>query len=277
MSKRTSTPTARLVDLTPALAEELLGRNPRNRKFSKSNYEVVKRAIERGEWLVNGEAIKVSEGGYILDGQHRCRAVAETGITIRTFIIEGLPDATQDTMDTGRSRSLGDILSIHGEPNASSLASVVRRMIVAERYGLRVASGFVGGYPLTNKECMDWLESNPWVREYVHPGRAVARATPLGGAMASTLMRTFDNIDADDSTHFWGRVVDGLELTAKSPLHVLRTSYRIASEETKGERNQRYLTAVTIKAWNSYRDGDEISQLKYRMGGAKPEAFPEPK
>jgi hypothetical protein len=44
-----------------------------------------------------------------------------------------------------------------------------------------------------------------------------------------------------------------------------------------GQRNARWMTAITIKTWNAFRNGDEIGQLKWRAGGAAPEAFPIPK
>lgn len=280
MNQRTrkAAPTARLIDLTPALAEELLSKNPRNRKISKANYAVVKRAIENGEWAVNGEAIKVSENGYILDGQHRCAAVVETGVTIRTFIIEGLPDETQDTMDTGKSRSLGDILSIHGEANATSLAALIRKFLIADKYGFKATTANTGtGYPVTNKEALAWLDANGWVRDYIHPGRAINNATGISSATASLLMRTFDEIDAEDSQYFWGRLVDGVRLGEGNPILVLRRQLKTLRDGTKGERNQRYVMALVIKAWNAYREGREIGLLKFRVGGAKPENFPEPK
>ena len=278
MNQRTKQPTARLIDLTPALAEEFLGKNPRNRKFSGANYSTVKRAIELGEWAVNGEAIKVSKNGYILDGQHRCRAVAETSITIRTFIIEGLEDETQDTMDTGKTRSLGDILAIHGEPSATSLAAVVRKTIIAERWGLRAATtGGHSGYPLTNRECAEWLAANGWVRDYVQPGRRIGGSTPISGTLAAVMIRMFDDIDAEDSRHFWSRLDTGLELTETDPIYILRRTFRNLNDDSKSGWNQRYIAAITIKAWNAYRAGEEIGLLRFRTGGAKPEAFPEAK
>jgi len=47
--------------------------------------------------------------------------------------------------------------------------------------------------------------------------------------------------------------------------------------DARGERNQRYIAALVIKAWNAYRDGAPVRQLKYRIGGANPEKFPEPR
>lgn len=270
-------PTFNVVDLTPEMASDLLSRNEHNRKFSKANYGTVRRAIQNGEWMLNGEAIKISRNGYILDGQHRCRAVVETGVTIPTLIVEGLPDESQDTMDTGKSRSLADILTIRGETNTIALSALVRKFLVAERYGFMAAFATnMGGYPLTNRECLEWLEANLWVRDYVQPGRTVSRATSAGSSMAGFLMRTFDNIDAEDSAFFWGRLLDGANMGEGHPIYTLRKTLKLLSDNGKGERNQKYIGALIIKAWNAYRSGDEVLLLRFRVGGAKPESFPVP-
>lgn len=269
---------ARIVKLTPEYAEELLARNPRNRKFSPRNYAVVKRAVERGEWELNGEAIKVSADGYILDGQHRCAAVVETGVPIETFLIEGLPDSTQDTMDTGKSRNLADVLSIRGEINGNGLAALIRRHYAYERLGLAQALGTSLGGAATIREHLDWFHRNEWVRDYVTPGKAMGRtARPLSGATAGFLMRIFDEIDREDSDYFWARLVDGAGLDADSPILCLRQTLKTMALDARGERNQRYIAALVIKAWNAYRDGAPVRQLKYRIGGANPEKFPEPR
>lgn len=267
-----------VVTITPQLAEELLGKNPKNRKISRTNYNTVRRAIEHGEWELNGEAIKLSQDGTVLDGQHRLMAVRDTGISIQSLLIEGLPDGTQETMDTGKSRSLSDILAIRGEANAPALAALIRRFVLADRYGFVTAfSAGASGYPLTNREMSDWLEANPWVREYVHPGRAVAKKTPIGGALAGFLIRTFDALDAEDSAFFWERVKDGVNLSEDNPIYALRKAFVPIVEDSRGERNQKYIGALTVKAWNDYRSGRPRSLLKFRVGGAKPETFPEPR
>jgi len=274
-----SQPTFSVVTLTPEMAADLLSRNEHNRKFSKANYGTVRRSVENGEWMLNGESIKISQNGYILDGQHRCRAVVETGISIPTLLVEGLPDESQDTMDTGKTRTLADILTIRGDVNTIGLSALIRKFLVSERYGFVAAfSSSMGSasYSLTNRECLEWLDGNPWVRDYVQPGRTVSRATSAGSSMAGFLMRTFDNIDAEDSAFFWGRVLDGVNLAEGHPIYTLRKTLRLLSENGKGERNQKYLGALIIKAWNAYRSGDEVLLLRFRVGGAKPETFPVP-
>ena len=48
------------------------------------------------------------------------------------------------------------------------------------------------------------------------------------------------------------------------------------SKNVRGERSQTYLLAITLKAWNAYRQGETVGLYRWRPGGAKPEAFPEP-
>lgn len=270
--------TVRTITLTPDLAKTLLERNPRNRNISRTNLQLLVRAITNGEWTLNGEAVKVNTEGYILDGQHRCMAVVESGIAIETLLVEGLPDDTQDTMDQGKARSLADVLSIRGELNSVGLAALIKRHVVVQRAGL--ATAFMngsGGQGVTTREGLTWLDLHPWVRDYVTPGKALGRHTPLSGSSAGLLMKVFDDIDTADSAWFWERLADGVELSAGHPVHVLRETFKRISDDVKGERNQRYLAALTIKAWNAYRAGSTISQLKYRPGGATPERFPEPR
>lgn len=270
-------PAGTVVTLTPALAQRLLDANPRNRRVSGGNYAVIKRAIEHGEWLLNGEAIKVSADGELLDGQHRCRAVVETGISIETFLITGLPSDAQDTMDTGKSRSLADVLGIHGEPNANGLAALIRRFYVSERFGFAAASK-TGSANLTIREQLDWLARNPWVRNYPAPGKMVGRHVPsLSGSTAGFLMGVFDSIDQDDSDFFWARLMDGANLSVTHPIYVLRKTLTGIADSTRGQLNQTYIIAIIVKAWNSYRAGESISMLKFRVGGAKPETFPVPR
>lgn len=268
----------KLTYLTPEFAKELLGRNPRNRNISRSNLLMLKRAIANGEWELNGEAIKISKNGYILDGQHRCLAVVETNTPIWTLVMDGLDDSVQDTMDQGKSRSLGDVLAIRGEANTVALASIIRRVLTAEKYGLPMAFTGGGGVPaITVREALHWYERNAWVKSYVHPAKTISRGIPLGAAAVAALMRAFDEIDSDDASHFWSRLLDGVNLEPNSPILVLSRILRTLSDTSKGVTNQRYVAAITIKAWNSYRNGASIGLLKFRPGGATPERFPEPK
>lgn len=271
-------PTARIVQLTPQFANELINRNPRNRTVSPKNLADLARAITRGEWELNGEAIKMAVDGYMLDGQHRCHAVIKTGVTITTFLIEGLPASTQDTMDQGKPRSLGNFLTMRGIKNATRVAACTTRVYAMQQFGLRTA--FRGGTASSStvRERLAWFDNNPWIEDVAAEARAIQSIAHYpGAAIVASLIVAFSAIDQEDSDYFWDRVRDGVGLPANHPVLVLRASLKRLADDTKGERKEYYIAAITIKAWNAYREGREIKVLNFRPGGARPEAFPEPK
>lgn len=266
--------TPRLVTITPEMAEEYLKKNTANRNVSATNLAMIKRALIHGEWLVNGEAIKISKAGRVLDGQHRLYAIVETGIPMTTYIIEGLDDEAQFTMDTGKARKLADMLTLRGEKSATRLAAIVRRVHLYKEHGLRAAS--VSSYPLTVAECLAELDRTPRLREMVTDSSRIGRAAKLPGSLVAVLQFAFEEIDEDDSAYFFNKLETGENLSANDPIHVLRGQLD-RLDSSHGTVNKTYLMALVIKAWNAFREGREISMLKFRPGGASPEAFPTPK
>lgn len=267
-------PTARVIDLTPKLASAMLDLNVKNRKVSNKNYATLVRAMTNGEWELNGEAIKVDVDGYVLDGQHRLHAVVESGVTIRTFLIEGLPPSTQDTMDTGKSRGLADVLEIRGEPNTTIVSAITRRIFIYRRHGLRAAT--MASYPTTVKETLRFFDSNPWIRDLSTPAKRVGRLAKLPGSLSALLMVVFSEIDKEDADDFFEKLTTGAGLEDRHPVLTLR-SQLAKLHESKGTVNQTYLAALTIQAWNKYRAGENASVLKFIPGGSNPMKFPEPK
>lgn len=48
--------------------------------------------MRNGNWKANGEAIKFSSTGRLLDGQHRLRACVKEQVPFTTLVIRGLED-----------------------------------------------------------------------------------------------------------------------------------------------------------------------------------------
>ena len=103
--------TAKVETITPEIAKTMLGENVNNRRISRDNVNLFAREIRNGEWRFNGEAIKFGKDGRLLDGQHRLLAVIAADKPLTTLVIRGLEDETQQTMDSGKTRTLGDVLT----------------------------------------------------------------------------------------------------------------------------------------------------------------------
>lgn len=265
-----------IITVTPDVAKNLLELNTRNRKLSSANYNKVREAMSAGEWELNGEAIKIATDGRILDGQHRLQAAANEDLTFQTLIVYGLPSDTQDTMDTGKSRSAADVLSINGYKSTNNLASIVAGIIRAEKWDLKVATYHgASGYPVTPRQVLARVEAEPSLTELV--ARSVPfRKIGLSAKLAGILYYELSKIDQEDADYFFNKLESGEGLTQKDAILTLREALIRNKSVTKGILNPSHIAALTIKAWNKYRAGEPATLLRYTPGGANPEKFPHP-
>ncbi|RGL48554.1 hypothetical protein DXC54_07885 [Bifidobacterium longum] len=179
--------TAKVETITPEIAKTMLG----------ENVNLFAREIRNGEWRFNGEAIKFGKDGRLLDGQHRLLAVIAADKPLTTLVIRGLEDETQQTMDSGKTRTLGDVLTLRGEKNSTQLASLARAVYLADQLGMEAAAQ--NDLKPTRGEIISFIDQTPQLADV--------------------------------------------------------------------------LAALTIKAWNKWRKGKPLRQLKFSAG----ESFPTPR
>jgi hypothetical protein len=265
-------PRYELVAVAPERARELLGGNTHNRNLRGRLVSAYAADMAAGRWVENGETIKISIDGTVIDGQHRLHAVIQSEETVKFLIIFNLPMSSQDTVDTGAKRSFADVLRLREEHNYKDVASVTRRVHLWNLGARRNNAGPVPTIP----QLLNTLEENPDIRISADMAAKVHRAIPIHASVAGLCYWLFSRIDADDAAFFWDRVADGANLVPTDPVSVLR---RTIIDHMTGQTNlaDYMVLAYVIKAWNSYREGRPMHVLKYRPGGAKPEQFPEPK
>lgn len=120
--------TAKVETITPEIAKTMLGENVNNRRISRDNVNLFAREIRNGEWRFNGEAIKFSKDGRLLDDQHRLLAVIAADKPLTTLVIRGLEDETQQTMDSGKTRTRRDYLVHRPDPATGGRARRITRV-----------------------------------------------------------------------------------------------------------------------------------------------------
>lgn len=266
-----SGPQYEVVEVTPALADEWLGRNTHNRNLRENAVLAYARDMESGNWAENGESIKFAQDGTLLDGQHRLQAISRAGVTVRMLVVTHLPHSTQETMDDGRKRTLADALALRGETHAVALAAVLRRALLWERGVFRNHGSFVP----TNAECLAYLARHSHIRDSAAIGVALRGPTKLPTSVLSLSHWLFSRIDTEDAVWFFDRLGSGAGLPLDHPVLVLRKrALEIWREPTRTPDDA--LLAFLIKTWNAYRDGEQIKILRFRTGGANPEKFPMP-
>lgn len=246
-----------IVNVTPALARELLKDNTRNRNIAERTVKAYARDMAAGKWHLNGEAIKRAEDGTLLDGQQRLSAVVEADTAVDMVFVDGLPLEAQDTMDQGRKRTFADQLAIRGEHNVNVLAAVARRVYQWQHGDTRFGTANLP----TASELADIIAKYPGLRRSSEVG---ARTTQNFRATTATVVGTAHHIlgDVDQglAAEFFALFETGANLGEGHPVLALRN--RLVRDKMMAKRVPFHLAfALFVRAWNAHVEGRTLDRI----------------
>jgi len=237
------------IDLTPARAEVLLNRNPDNRNLSETRVTLMARDIQTAAWTFNGEPIIVSDDGWLNDGQHRCWAVVESGMTIRVMLVVGVSRDSRTTVDQGDIKRLAHLLAMEGYQNTTQLAAVASLAWQYDRLGRLGVN--VGERP-SKSEGMAYIKEHPGVVRSVsacqHRGVRIVGGPAMVALMHWIITRRA-GLEAADS--FVEALTHGVGLSMGDPILYARN--RLIGGRMRSDEKLELL----IKAWNAHRDGHQ--------------------
>lgn len=264
-------PLVEIVTVSPKLAEAWLGKNIKNRNLSRANIAKFARDMRAGEWKMNGEAIIFASNGTLLDGQNRLHAVIAAGVSVQMLVIRNISADVMPTLNTGKSRNFANVLQIEGAANSDTLSSVVRRAVLWD-LGQRTNTGRMAP---THAEQLDYLARHPEIEFSAEIGRKCASRSLLPASIVGLAHWLFSAIDPDKATWFLQRVVDE-DVPRNHPARTLHR--RIVTMRLAGGRvNETEALALTIRAWNAYRNGENPTKFQMPKGGLSNNNFPEPR
>jgi hypothetical protein len=267
------------VEVTPELALKLLDQNEHNRNLRDRALNALVADMKAGDYNgLNGETLKftgasLDDPGTIVDGQHRLYAAVRSDKMVFVF---GVSIDDQTTIDVGVKRSLGDALKLRGESNYTNLAAIVRRVWQIDNGHARTTIG------PTNHQALRLFDSDAEsFRTAARVGHSTADQLHMPVGIIGASYYKFAALDQDDADDFFDRLKSGIVNLDEYPSHKAIYVMRRWLENRWTERHKRtnpvLFHAVLIKAWNAYREGNEISTLVWNRGGSKkPEPFPEP-
>lgn len=282
-------PTAKLETITPAIAKELLLTNKNNRPLNRQNINRIISEIKNGTFVVNGETVKISKKGILLDSQHRMHAIIEANIPVTTFVVRGIDENVFKTIDTGKSRTAADVLAIEGVENAKAAAAVCKFSILFghDLIGYAISNSIGGGGSTSDKHLNKLsLISNVAISDFYHKNsKAVQESLEYGYSQENKLTapsilsglyficRRKGKEDADD---FFHKLTTGEKLSLNSPIYVLREYLLRTGRVTVRTRDKYTTIAMVCKAWNLYRIGSKRSDLHSISFNRLKESFPRP-
>lgn len=260
-------------EITPEIAAEYIKHNTRNRSLNEGKMRQFMKAMLRGEWTHNGESIKFGTDGTLLDGQTRLWAVIKSGVTIVSEVSRGVALDAQLTMDSGGRRSLASQMKIMGIPDSNKSAAAVN---LYHKYITRHMKQSGGEYYPTTPEGIQIFEDNRGIADAVIWTSRLNKQLGMNTSVAQTFAYIFQSIDAEDGADFMERLWRGNDLEEGNPILALRNWLMKNSSVPSKDRHDRiYEAAVTVKAWNAYRKGQNLHLLVWRRGGKANEDFPE--
>jgi len=259
-------PQVEVCQVTPALAQAWLAAPRRLPLVSPRLVEQYARDMAAGRWVFNGDAIRLSVSGALLDGQHRLLAVVKSGVTIPALLVRDLPDAVVHTIDTGRPRRLSDVLRLQGCQSTVILGAALGflQRLLPGTDDIRLE----GGPKWSRDEALALLAQHPGLPASV---RGVLQTVCPSPALLAALHYLFSQRDPAAADTFLAALRTGEGLVEGDPRLLLRD--RFLTYDLPPRRTRTFVAAITIKAWNAWRQGGSLQVL--RWGGERQrERFP---
>lgn len=260
--------------ITPTDAEAMLANNEANRSIRPRYVQSLARQMTEGLWRMAGDPIRFAADGTLLDGQHRLSAIIESRTAQDFVIITGLTSSAQVSMDSGIKRSFADVLHMKGETNCNVLAAVIRLVALHDR-GVGYAELVRGAPHVGYSELLETYEKHADLGVAASFGQRLSTDYRIGGRIGGFCWHEFGKLSVEDRDDFFDRLKNKDFTSHHDPLSVL---YVTMLENASSVRRlpDVHKFALLVKTWNFYREGAEVKLLRWRRGGAKPEAFPTP-
>lgn len=257
--------TSQIEVISPELAAEWLEGNTGNRRLDNLTIDKYTHTMRTGGWKVNGEAIKFSQSGRLLDGQHRLLACQRSGVPLTAFVVRGLPDEVVATIDDGKKRTGANALTIAGYKNTHYLSTMIDTVY-------RYDHGMPAATALANQTRLDAITHYPELPDAVGiAARCTVTFKHFPAGMFAALCTLFADADKVKAQEFVDKFIDGTDLHEGDPVLALRKMALNFSIRARGYLNIYVWQAYIIKAWNAYSSGAQLRQLKL---GSKETLYP---
>lgn len=252
------------MEVTADMASDwLTSRNyPKNRPISKSVSGRYQRDMEQGRWLQTPQGYSFDTDGYLIDGQHRLKAQANSGVTLTMWVF---PDQLRETFgvfDSGFKRAPSHMLS--GTSHPALVAGALRFLVSAsdqDRWSLPRWSA------ITTPEILVASRQWPEVTRYASAVRDVWRDTGIPTSAHLAVVAQAARTQAADKIPAWLESLrTGADLHSGDPRLTLRNRYfslyRPIAQMPKRELDYRQIT----KSWNAYATDEPMSMMRVMTG-----------
>ena len=257
--------------VTPEIAAKFIEFVDETKQRRKLLWEIAKltRIFLEGQFQYNGDTLRFSSTGRLIDGQNRCHGCIKSGVPFLAIIVRELSDDAFGTIDQGVVRKFRDLLQFLQVPNTAAFAPVVAHILDYEN-GVALGGGGERATPISNDQRQAAMDRHPGIGKAVkfvlanrdnNPGIANRRSSII----AAYYFASQSNQVLADS--FVTGLLKGNDLTADSPILALRNRL-INSVKERKDKDARLSTSeaalLIFKALNLHLGG---APTKLQVGG----------
>lgn len=243
--------------MTPELANDLLGRNEKNRSLQKNRVRLYASDMRAGRWKATAQPVIVDTDGRLQDGQHRLAAVVEADARVEMWVAFGADPADFDSLDLGSPRSAGQVLGMAGVAQSSLKAAAANHVL---RYRFFPHLVWNTAASVSKSEVIKFVETHDLA---VPVGAEMFRRHP--GVSQSAWVACYWLVTSDsEAPEFWDdfaeAVKSGTGLGDGDPRLALRNRGMVSAVQKWGSGQSDVLAVIV--AWNHYLSGNRVKFIK---------------
>lgn len=264
IAKKTSERWVGYVLVTPEMAAEFLQNNRSNRKNVRWA-QVLKYAamMKSGTWGDGDSALCFSPEGEMLNGQHRCFAIIEAGVSVMMLVQRNVPVSAILNMDAGVPRNFADALHFQGETSTNQLAAAIRLASMVSDGTLRPAHRTLAPQPVL----LQFLEDNPELRESVRMAQSVHKQVDCSGMVLSVAHWMIARKNGSELADAFLRAMSlRIGEPEGSVILAMDSRLRVLSKH-KSQIETRELLTFVLRGWNHWVVDTRVKQLPLRLPG----------
>lgn len=262
-----------VMGITPEMASDWLStrRWPNNRNISRSITAKYLGDMRGGRWKLTRQGIIFDTEGFLIDGQHRLSALANTppeeltakygNPWLNMWVYPDEPTDTFDSYDQNFRRVAAHLIN---EPNSVALAA-------SSRFLTSVLDLDPWAFPrfgrLSTSEVLATKDAWPELSHYVPDGLTVkGRARiPVPPHMAVIAQAARTPLGTPEKINEWFDVLrSGIVTSPNDPRFKLRDRFLRDGRTLSSSNFRPMVYSIIVKAWNAYAKGEELNTLVWR-------------
>lgn len=114
--------------VTVEMAKKWLSNAAPNRPIRAAAVAKCVAEILEGEWKYNGDTIRFNKNGQMCDGQHRCKAIVETGLEQICLVAYDVDETAVPTIDEGVRRTAADQWMMKGLSGGKTDSAIIQQL-----------------------------------------------------------------------------------------------------------------------------------------------------